>query len=255
MSISEKLLELNTIKEDLKTSLTNKGQAVGEDMTTYAFAIDSISPKLQTKTVSPTTSSQTVSHDAEYDGLEQVTVNAIQTETSVVTHSRSKDQTIVPSSGKFFSQITVPRGVGLSLIHSDIYVSTGNTETYTITTEIDPPITTSGSESMMSTIFIVVLEDDDLCEPVSFPFCVFTDESNMSSVKVTPNTGYSAIYVPSDSANHRYFESSVNLTVPSFTVTEEGVGTATIQVTVTTESKSAEFNCYVYKLEKMTYIN
>ena len=63
-------------------------------------------PVLQDKTVTPTTSSQTVTADSGYDGLDTVTVNAIQTETKTVTPSTSQ-QNIVPTSGKYLSNVTV----------------------------------------------------------------------------------------------------------------------------------------------------
>ena len=61
---------------------------------------------LQTKTVSPSTSSQTIEPDTGYDGLSSVTVNAIQTETKSATPSGTA-QTITPSSGKYLTSVSV----------------------------------------------------------------------------------------------------------------------------------------------------
>lgn len=63
-------------------------------------------PVLQDKTVTPTTAQQTITADSGYDGLDTVTVNAIQTETKTVTPSTSQ-QNVTPSSGKYLSQVTV----------------------------------------------------------------------------------------------------------------------------------------------------
>ena len=75
-------------------------------------------PTYQSKTVFPSTSVQTVTADSGYDALSDVTVNAIQTETKSVT----ANGTYNPTSGKYFSSVTV-----------DVPSETFNTQTKTVT--------------------------------------------------------------------------------------------------------------------------
>ncbi len=64
-------------------------------------------PKLQSKTVSPSTSQQTVSPDSGYEGLSGVTVNAMKLQSKTATPTTSQ-QNIYPSSGyNGLGQVTV----------------------------------------------------------------------------------------------------------------------------------------------------
>ena len=60
-------------------------------------------PTYQSKTVTPSTSVQTITADDGYDALSDVTVNAIRTETKSIT----SNGTYNPTSGKYFSSVTV----------------------------------------------------------------------------------------------------------------------------------------------------
>lgn len=73
--------------------ITQNGTITGIDVADYATAsvdvqVPQSSPTLQSKTVSPTTSQQSVTPDSGYDGLSSVTVNAMNLQT--------KSQTITP---------------------------------------------------------------------------------------------------------------------------------------------------------------
>ena len=60
----------------------------------------------QTKTVTPSTSSQTITADSNYDALSSVTVNAILTETKSVNPSNTS-VIVTPSNGKYLTSVTV----------------------------------------------------------------------------------------------------------------------------------------------------
>ena len=80
----------------------------------------------QNKTVSPTTSQQSVTADAGYTGLGTVTINAIQTETKSATPSTTA-QTITPSSGKYLTSVSV------GAIQTETKSATPSTSAQTIT--------------------------------------------------------------------------------------------------------------------------
>ncbi|MBO4718976.1 MAG: hypothetical protein J5658_03780 [Prevotella sp.] len=108
MSVSSEITRLTNAKAAIKTALEGKGVTVPSStkLDGYASLVSGITPSLQSKSVSPTTSQQTVSPDSGYDGLSSITVGAIQTETKSATPSASQ-QTITPSSGKYLTQVTV----------------------------------------------------------------------------------------------------------------------------------------------------
>ena len=92
--------------------------SAGKYFSSVEVAIAGDTPTYQSKTVFPSTSVQTVTADSGYDALSDVTVNAIQTETKSVT----ANGTYNPTSGKYFSSVTV-----------DVPSETFNTQTKTVT--------------------------------------------------------------------------------------------------------------------------
>lgn len=106
MSIQTEIERLEGAKSALKTSITNKGVTVDEEkkINEYSALVDSIVElKGQTKTVTPSTSKQTISPDAQYNGLTSVTVNAVTSaiDSNIVADNIKKDVSILGVTGTY----------------------------------------------------------------------------------------------------------------------------------------------------------
>lgn len=98
-------ITVSPVPTETKTITANGtySPSAGKYFSSVEVAIAGDTPTYQSKTVSPSTSVQTVTADSGYDALSDVTVNAIQTETKSVT----ANGTYNPTSGKYFSSVTV----------------------------------------------------------------------------------------------------------------------------------------------------
>ena len=80
--------------------------SAGKYFSSVEVAIAGDTPTYQSKTISPSTSVQTVTADSGYDALSDVTINAIQTETKSVTPTTST-QKVTPTSGKYLTEVSI----------------------------------------------------------------------------------------------------------------------------------------------------
>lgn len=157
MSIASEISRLQTAKTDIKTAIEAKGVTVPSSAKIDVFdnyiAQIPTEGSYQSKTISPTESSQTVSPDSGYDALSSVTVNAISSTYvgSGIARKSSSDltasgATVAVPVGYYSSQATKSVSSGsatapASISGSSATVSTGtNTLTLTKTVSVTPSV-------------------------------------------------------------------------------------------------------------------
>ena len=101
-------ITVSAVPAETKTITANGtySPSAGKYFSSVEVAIAGDTPTYQSKTVSPSTSIQTVTADEGYDALSDVIVNAIQTETKSVSPTTSV-QKVIPTSGKYFTEVSV----------------------------------------------------------------------------------------------------------------------------------------------------
>lgn len=101
-------ITVSAVPAETKTITANGtySPSAGKYFSSVEVAIAGDTPTYQSKTVSPSTSIQTVTADEGYDALSDVIVNAIQTETKSVAPTTST-QKVTPASGKYLTEVSV----------------------------------------------------------------------------------------------------------------------------------------------------
>lgn len=150
MSIASQISRLQNIKTAIRNALVNKGisSAASHNFEDFATDISDIPAggTYQSKTVSPTTSSQTVTPDSGYDALSQVTVNAM--------NLQSKSQTVTPSanwSESTTSSVSITPDSGYDGL-SSVSVSAPMCRDYMLfqTSQVDTPATVYNGDTAQS---------------------------------------------------------------------------------------------------------
>lgn len=156
---------VSAVPTETKTITANGtySPSAGKYFSSVKVAIAGDTPVYQSKTVSPSTSVQTVTADDGYDALSDVTVNAIQTETKSVT----SNGTYKPTNGKYFSSVTV-----------NVPSETFNTQTKTVTpTESTQTISPDNGYDGLSTVTV---------NPISSTY-VGSGVTRKSAATITPS--------------------------------------------------------------------
>lgn len=180
--------------------------SAGKYFSEVTISIAGNSPTYQTKTITPTTTKQTINPDSGYDALSSVTVNAIQTETKSIT----SNGTYTPTSGKYFSSVSVN-------VPSSGTTPSLQSKTVTPTTSKQTITADDGYDGLNSVTINAISTQTKSVTPTTSQQTISADSGKyLTSVTVsaiqieTKNITDNGTYTPTSG---KYF-SSVNVNVP-----------------------------------------
>lgn len=186
--------------------------------------------QLQSKSVTPTASDQTVVADSGYDGLSQVSVAAAPLETKAVTPSAS-EQTITPTSGKIgMSQVTVAatplesKSVTPGASQQTVTPSSGKVGLSSVVVAGDADLVAANIKSGVQ-IFGVTGTYAPSVTPINGSLIVANCSSNIDAVTtVIDGTTYTGYF---DSTNHVGYI-TIPYTITNRTITVNGYSSGVI---------------------------
>lgn len=174
---------------------------------TIAGVVGTLEPTLQKKTVTPRTSAQTITPDTDYDGLSQVTIEAIPTviqatpsitvdSTGLITASTTQSEGYVTSGKKSATQqLTRQLGKTVTPGTSDVVaVESGKYTTGTVYVKGDSNLTADNIKSGIS-IFGVTGRYDGDSGDYKFEFGSFTPTTNAKTYVVNHSLGKTPVMI------------------------------------------------------------
>lgn len=161
----DKLDTINDSLNDIKTAIIGKGQTPSGNITTYATAIDNIvqsSPVIDSLSITPTTSAQTITAPSGTDGYSPITVSAV---------TAAIDNNIVASN--------IVSGVSILGVSGSATVLNGETRSVSITSTAGNTFTPTSGKNAITSITVTPTNEARTVNP------------STSSQSLTVNSGYS----------------------------------------------------------------